>query len=227
VREALLKEMPSLASRLAPGERDAASRSLTVAVMDLRPGRWDAPKQPRPGHLGFLVLEGVVLREVCITRDWSAEMLGEGDVLRPWVEDGSSFVRSRWEILERTRLAVLDPAAAAQICNFPALLDDLFERAIKRSRSLAVHATIEGVHRIDQRLLLLFWHLAEQWGKRTQDGVVVPIRLAHGQLARLVGARRPTVTTALGKLERTGELKRTHDQQWLLSGDPPQPGEFE
>jgi CRP-like cAMP-binding protein len=164
---------------------------------------------------------------MCITRDWSAEMLGEGDVLRPWVEDASSFVRSRWGILEHTRLAVLDAAAAAQICKFPALFDELFERAIRRSRSLAVHATIEGVHRIDQRILLLFWHLAEQRGERSPDGVIVPIRLAHGQLARLVGARRPSVTTALGKLERAGELKRTHDQRWLLFGEPPQPGEFE
>lgn len=227
MREALLKEAPSLARRLTMAEREAASRTLTVAVMDLRPGHWDAPNQPRPGHLGYLVLEGMVLREVCITRDWSAEMLGGGDVLRPWVEDASSFVRSRWEVIEHTRLAVLDGAAAAQICKFPALFDELFERAIKRSRSLAIHATIEGVHRIDQRLLLLLWHLAEQRGERTKDGVLVPIRLAHGQLARLVGARRPTVTTALGKLESKGEIRRTQDRRWLLLGEPPQRGEFE
>jgi CRP/FNR family transcriptional regulator, cyclic AMP receptor protein len=227
VRVALLEEVPSLGRRLPPSELDAASKTLSVAVMELTAGRWKAPAEPRRGQLGLVVLDGIVLREICISRDWSAELLGEGDMLRPWVEESSSFVLSRWEILEPARLAVLDAAAASQVAKFPGLVDELFERTIRRSRSLAVHALIEGVHRIDQRLLLLFWHLAEQRGERSADGVVIPVRLTHGHLARLIGARRPTVTTALGQLRRAGQLVRKPDGGWLLSGEPPEPGEID
>jgi hypothetical protein len=206
-----------------PSQLAAVAKTLTVAVMELPTGPWAAPAEPRPGHLGYLLLHGTVLREVCISRDWSAELLGPSDVLRPWLEDASSFVESRWEVLDRARLAVLDAAAAAQIGRVPALLDELFESALRRSRSLAVHAVIEGVHRIDQRLLLLFWHLAEQRGQRSDGKILIPIRLTHGHLARLVGARRPTVTRALGELERAGRLVRGRAGTWVLSGDPPEP----
>ena len=39
-------------------------------------------------------------------------------------------------------------------------------------------------------------------------------------LADLVGARRPTVSTALGKLAASGELLRLPDGSWLLTGEP-------
>ena len=39
-------------------------------------------------------------------------------------------------------------------------------------------------------------------------------------LAGIVGARRPTVSTALGALRTRGLVERTEDG-WLLHGDPP------
>jgi hypothetical protein len=36
-----------------------------------------------------------------------------------------------------------------------------------------------------------------------------------------VGARRPTVSTALAELAEMGELTRRPDGSWLLQGDPP------
>ena len=197
-------------------------RSLPVTVMDVPRGPWEPPASQDDGHLGYLLLGGIVLRELCIARDWSAEMLGEGDFIRPWLEDASSFVTARWSVVEPARAAVLDANAAAQICRYPELFDELLERAVRRSRSLAVHALIEGVHRIEDRLHLLFWHLAERHGQRQNGHVVMPIRLTHAHLARLVGARRPTVTTALGRLEERGDVRRG-SEGWLITGDPPVP----
>jgi hypothetical protein len=39
-------------------------------------------------------------------------------------------------------------------------------------------------------------------------------------LAQLVGARRPTVSTALGELARDREVLRQPDGSWLLTGEP-------
>jgi CRP/FNR family transcriptional regulator, cyclic AMP receptor protein len=74
--------------------------------------------------------------------------------------------------------------------------------------------------RIDVRLHMLFWELADRWGRVRQDGVHVPIQVTHATLADLVAARRPTVTKALGELaERSAVIWTGED--WLLPGDPP------
>jgi hypothetical protein len=52
--------------------------------------------------------------------------------------------------------------------------------------------------------------------------VVVSLRLPHRTLAGMVGARRPSVTTALGQLIARGEVERRPDGGWLLLGEPPQ-----
>ena len=42
-------------------------------------------------------------------------------------------------------------------------------------------------------------------------------------LASVVGARRPSVTTALGQLMGRNLIERRPDGGWLLHGDPPEP----
>ena len=44
--------------------------------------------------------------------------------------------------------------------------------------------------------------------------------LSHRMLGQLVGARRPTLSTALGELVAKGELSRRPDGTWLLTGEP-------
>ena len=44
--------------------------------------------------------------------------------------------------------------------------------------------------------------------------------LSHRLIGELVGARRPTVSTALGELARSGEILRRDDGTWLLTGEP-------
>ena len=50
--------------------------------------------------------------------------------------------------------------------------------------------------------------------------MVVPVRLTHEMIGRLVGAHRPSVTTALSELARSGRIARI-PEGWLLRGDPP------
>ena len=50
---------------------------------------------------------------------------------------------------------------------------------------------------------------------------MIPLALTHRILGQLVGARRPTVSTALSELAERDELVRRADGSWLLRGDPP------
>jgi hypothetical protein len=67
-------------------------------------------------------------------------------------------------------------------------------------------------------LSLVLWHFADRWAPG--DGVLVPLDLDHALLARIVGASKATVTTAIGALQRRGALERV-EQGWMLHGPPP------
>ena len=96
----------------------------------------------------------------------------------------------------------------------------LLDRVCRRAQRLATTQAISHLNSVERRLLALFWHLAERWGRMTPHGVVVPLTLSHRLLGQMVGARRPTVSTALAALERRGELMRRSDGTWMLTGEP-------
>ncbi|HEY5317302.1 MAG TPA: Crp/Fnr family transcriptional regulator, partial [Solirubrobacteraceae bacterium] len=172
---------------------------------------------------GFLVLEGLLIRRVGVDGRFGAELLGEGDLLRPWQGQGVPLALPRttgWRVLEPTRLAVLDAVAAQRFARYPELIGTLVGRALERSRNLAVNMAIVHQPRVDIRLRMLFWHLADRWGLVRNDGISLPLHLTHTVLADLVTARRPTVSSALSELAERG-LVRVIDDAWLLSGDPP------
>ena len=49
----------------------------------------------------------------------------------------------------------------------------------------------------------------------------MPLPLGHQRLVDLVGARRQSVTTAMGGLTRAGSVSRRDNGDWVLHGDPP------
>jgi CRP-like cAMP-binding protein len=124
-------------------------------------------------------------------------------------------------VIEPSWIAALDESFMAQIRQFPELMEALTERALRRSRRIAVSAAIANTVGVEERLLLLLWQLTELWGRKAQGGAVLPYRLSHQTLADLVGARRPTVTLALGGLSDRGLLERGPGGEWILTGSPP------
>src|SRR5205085_10002328 len=102
------------------------------------------------------------------------------------------------------------------------LVMSLLARAQRRIDHLAFCQSVTQLKRIDDRVLAMLWHLAERWGHVATDGiVVVELSLTHRALGRLVGAQRPSVTTALGTLARGGLLDRTEDGAWRPLSSPP------
>jgi hypothetical protein len=192
--------------------------------MALDVGPWAPPRlEPELGHLGILVLEGMLVRCITIDGSRSAELLNRGDVARPWVEDPVSFCDAEWLVVEPVRLAVLDRNVGIRLCSRPELNVVLMDKQTVRSRSLAINAATENVRGLDRRLLVLFWHLAERWGRREGEEVVVPLKLTHETLSLLVGARRPSVTTALSSLAADGSVTRVSVDRWILRGEAPAP----
>ena len=124
-------------------------------------------------------------------------------------------------VIEPAEIAVLDEPLASRAREIPQVLEALTDRALRRSRRLAVSAAIANTVGVEERLLLSLWQLAELWGRKAPDGAVLPFRLSHQTLADLVGARRPTVTLALRNLTERDLLRRGDSGHWILTGDPP------
>ena len=222
----ILSADPDLGAGLDAETLGVAERYVVAEALRLVPGSWDPSERVagRPGDLGLLVLSGLLKRSIELANSACAELLGAGDVLRPWQEDAGwedGQVNAEWEVLETTWVAVLDRRFAIAACRWPELIDVLMGRSVRRSRTLAFHMALSHLTRVDVRLLTLFWHLADRWGRVGPDGVVVPLRLTHQTLAALVGAQRPSVTTALGGLASTGRVTRRSDGAWLLHGEAP------
>jgi hypothetical protein len=222
----LLDADPDFADGLQGPELDAARAAARTRVQRLSPGAWDAAAamEPEAHHRGFLIFEGLLAREVEVLGRRCCELIGPGDVIRPWQWDpDGSHVQAEigWQVLEPSKLAVLDHALVQRLGPYPQLGVELFSRGIRRAHALAVALAISHHQRVDDRLRLTLWHLAERWGRVTPEGVVVPLPLSHQRLADLVGAHRPSVTTAMGDLAREGALSRREDGDWVLHGAPP------
>lgn len=222
----LLEAEPDLADGLSPGEAAALRQHAVVPVIDLVPGPWqpDAAVAGPDRALGLLVISGLVVREMRIGDAAAAELLGAGDLFRPCHEDEVSVLveaDASWTVLERARLAVLDQRVAALCGRFPQFVSNLLGRGTRRARALTTHSAISHMTRVDSRLLLLLWNLADRWGRVAPEGVTIPMRLTHEMLAKLVGARRPSVSTAMSDLSRRGLLTARRGDFIVLHGEPP------
>ncbi|HEX8053582.1 MAG TPA: Crp/Fnr family transcriptional regulator [Thermoleophilaceae bacterium] len=213
---------PDLAAGLPADELPAATHAALARTYLLATGTWTPPASwaGSASTLGLLVLDGLVMRSLELGDRSSTELLGEGDLLRPWQRDTEEALVAcsvQWRVLEPTRIAVLDGRFALAIARWPRLTAAVVGRALRRSRAHGVFAAISHVNRVDDRLVLAFWYFAERWGRVGPDGVAVRLPLTHEQLGAMIGARRPSVTTALSSLAAQGILVPRRRGEWVLT----------
>lgn len=195
----------------------------TAPRLAIEPGPWEPPLGGAAcGWLGLLVLDGVLVRKVTVGGTTCREVLGPGDLLRPWERhEGTLVEEATWSALTRAGVAVLDDEFAAAITQSPAVVSALLGRAVMRSRSLTIALAIVHMRRAEPRLYALLWHLADRFGRVTTSGVHLPLRLTHETLADLASLRRPSASTTLARMTREGLLERRGDGTWLITGAPP------
>jgi CRP-like cAMP-binding protein len=216
---------PDLIEHLDALQAEAARARGLARVASLRAGEHNpwGRRDAATGHLGLLVLSGLLTRDVTLLGRMSMDLVGAGDILRPW-EDGeeASSIPSvvTWTVHESARLAVLDRCFAKRIAPWPEIVAALMSRAARRAQWLGQHLAILENPRVDVRLMLLFWQMADRWGTVGPEGVTVPLQLTHSTLGRLVRAQRPSVSASLHGLAERGLLIRGQDGAWVLQGDP-------
>lgn len=223
-RQFVLASDPELGADIDVQRSGQALRASMAVTRDVQIGPW-SPEILQPavrGGFGLLVLDGMAARTVACDGRTAAELLGPGDLLTPWHcgrRHETIDVMAYWTVLANLRVALLDQAFATRVASYPEVAVALAGRGAQRARDLSIRLSIAQFSRVDDRLTLLLWHLAERWGRVMADGVLVRLPLTHEMLSQLIAVRRPSVTVGLGELRRRGEVLPVTGG-WLLRGEP-------
>lgn len=230
----VLEVDPEFGAGLTAEESRLATKYLLARTTTLHPGEWDVARDCPPQSrraLGMLVIDGLLARRVHVSAGSavsgersvpfgsSLELLGSGDVARPWDPDDQpedGLCTTTWSALRTTEVAWLDDEFAQVAARWPEIVAQLVRRAMQRAGNLARHLAISHIVGIESRVLLLLAYMSERWGRVTPDGVLIPVPLTNEMLGTIIGARPPSVSTALRKLAVAGVLLRRPDGSWML-----------
>lgn len=225
----LCRADPDLLARVDEREESAARDQLRVEAFDL--GMKEAlPELFRHSQgapaVGLFILEGVLLKRVRVAEGTggSLELLGAGDVLRPWQGDEDFLsvpATATWEVLLACRLAVLDRGFERVAARWPEIQTALGARLVQRANSATLLAALRDVDPASARVEVLLWHLSDRWGRRGREGVIMPLNLKQGSIGELVGISRQWANRAIGELEAAGRISRKVETGYMLLGRPP------
>jgi CRP/FNR family transcriptional regulator, cyclic AMP receptor protein len=220
-RVALLQVDVGLRAAVPEPERALAARAVLVPCRELGPGPWRTESLTADGDvLGAVVVRGLGTREITIAGRRSAELLGPGDVFHPWSSANPVIpITSRWASGSSVLIALLDGRFVAAARRWPQLFAVVHERLAEQLERAMLRTAIMALPRVEQRILGIFWQLAERWGTVRPEGVVVELAITHELIGQLIGAQRPTVSLALHALAGEGLLQRTSRGAWILRHD--------
>lgn len=223
VRARLVDVEPDLV-RFLPAKERAEIEQLQVPVVNV-PDRSLEPDDFLRERDAFaaIVSQGMLLHYLQIGNQPALRLLGPGEVVAVSSGPQSTLYASCvWRAAEGSKLALLGSDVLLAMRRAPRLAMGLQVRAAEQTGRLATQMTICQLPRVEDRLLGVLWLLAESWGRVTPTGTILPLTLTHEILGALVGARRPTVTLALGELAERGAVIH-QDRGWLLLERPPAP----
>jgi CRP/FNR family cyclic AMP-dependent transcriptional regulator len=129
----VLEVDPELGQDLEPAALAVARPRAIARALWLEPGRWQpfAEEWDHRGHLGLLIVDGFLARTLQLGSRRGVEILGPGDVLRPWVrlaDYSSVLLEEGWDVLEPARLAVLDRRFAVVLAAWPEVTAAILDR---------------------------------------------------------------------------------------------------
>lgn len=215
-RVPLLDAVAELGSNLTVEERVTVER-ITVPVLSMPKGQVPFDELlRRRAALAAVVAEGLILHQLAVGSEPGLRILGPGDVIAAPSSDppevlGSSTYRAR----ASTRLALVGNEFLTAACHVPRLFVGLQRANAAQVERLAAQLVICQLPRVADRVHAMLWLLADSYGRVTPAGTRLALSLTHEVLGALVGARRPTVTLALGELAKRGVLI-PQDGGWLL-----------
>ena len=217
----LARVLPAILASIPAEDHQLAERTLIVPLVTAQDvDLAEVIGTQIPAAFGFLVVDGVVLKETSLERRSALELLGPGDVLAPpltAVHQLESRAVSRYLAHGMVSLGAIEAHFRQSAHRWPGIADFLHDRLGRQTHRASMHLAMLHLPRVEDRVLALFADLGERFGRVTSDGVEIDLPLNHEVIGGLVGGRRPTVTIALKKLAANGLLERLGDHRWKLA----------
>jgi hypothetical protein len=200
---------------------DEVLEGLSVPVIEVPGGDLDlSGALAERSAFGLILLDGMLIRRLAMNGSDTLRLLGPGDLVSVQPAVSSILVAGGgWRAAAPTRMAVLGRDVLLAAHRAPRLVAGLHVRYAEQADRVALQLAICQLPRVEDRVLSMLWLLAESWGQVTLHGTALRLHLTHETLGGLVGARRSTVTLALGQLTDEGAILR-HERGWLLLEQP-------
>jgi hypothetical protein len=220
----LLVAEPDLGVALEGEELERAREQAVFPDTELEAGRMDLERLHtaagvRDRVYGFLVIGGSLTINVRMSGRTCTRLIGPRElVLLDGQRSDSIPIAWEWSVLAPARLALLDGRLHALARRWPPLMGAILERAAQQTRNAFVQQAISQLPRVEERLLALFWSIADRQGVVRPDGVWLDLPATHDTLAHMVGAQRPTVSLGLARLADSGLVHAEHGG-WLIARD--------
>jgi CRP/FNR family cyclic AMP-dependent transcriptional regulator len=221
----ILDLQPQLAADLPENAFAELARVLTAPVVTVPQGPWEPARvatdeQVRGRPFAALIDSGVLMRDVQFGDRVSSILYGPHDLVGLNDQDDTPLdVTFRWTGVTPIELLVLDDRFLGGVQRYPRLVGRLMDAVAAQASRACAQQAISQLPRVEDRIVALFWQLANRWGRVRPEGVVFDLPLTHRALGRLVGAQRSTVSLGLQSLAADGRLVRRGDGSWILRPD--------
>ncbi len=124
-----------------------------------------------------------------------------------WLDRGLSIVAPYQIECLTTVTAILCPAPS---------IAQRYEMVLNSAQQTEKLLAIAAHRQVYDRIFALLHWLAHRFGRSTDEGKLLAIRLTHQQLADLAGTTRVTATRLINQLEREGRIQRLPEYQILI-----------
>jgi CRP/FNR family transcriptional regulator, cyclic AMP receptor protein len=212
----LYEAEPSVLRFLGPADAERAGL-LRLPVQTIGKGEVHvASLLHKNSAFGAILLDGMLLQSLRLSGHVGLRPLGPGDVLAlTRTQPAMLPIETTYRVIAPVSVALMERELLLAMRRWPGIAAGLHAHIGEQSDRAAKQLMIAQLPRVGDRLLSLLWLLAESWGQVTPRGTLLPIPLTHATLGGLIGARRATVTLAVGALAEAGLISR-EPRGWML-----------
>ncbi len=210
---------PALLRFLLPDDRMPAG-DILLPLASLDPGEDLHELIGGARAFAAIVLDGMLVQPLSVNGHAGMRLLGPGDVVSlVEVPQPDQVDVGGCRASGAVRMALLEREILLAARRWPLIVAGLHARGAQQTNRLLAQMMICQMPRVDERVMAIMWLLADVWGQAMPVGTLLRLKLTHQLIGELVGARRPTVTLAVGELVDRGALLR-QDGGWLLLERP-------
>jgi CRP-like cAMP-binding protein len=164
--------------------------------------------QNLPTTATFVIIDGLVRTYYLspVGREVTMAFWSTGDLI-----GGPAFFGERpahiWsaQAIGPTRVLAISTKALKQLAKeLPAVALGIIDALSFKLHWVSLMLQTMGTESVTQRLATMLLRLSETYGEPTQDGITIRYPFSQADLASMVGASRPWVSTTFGRLQKEG-----------------------